>query len=411
MKSKIGTALLSLIIAFGLWLYVVTVVSPEQERSYRNVQVVLEGESALRERNLMIVSDTDFDVRVDLKGSRQDLNNLNSSNLTLTADLSGIYDPGEYDLGYSVGFPGNIPAGAVTVMSKDPSTVQVTIAKRITQTIPVEVNIIGNAADGFFADKPQVVLEHQEVIITGPEEIVKQIDHAYIEVDCTDRTETLSESYRFKLRDAGGNPVDAAMITTNVEQIRIQVPVYMTKQVPLAITVNDGGGATEETSLILIDPVYIDVAGSEAALAQLEQIVLGTINLGEIAEPVEKIYTIPMPEGVTNLSGITEAAVTISFPQLAKKEFQVTTIKTKNVPEGMTADVMTKQLTVVLRGPADLIAKLTADQILVTIDLTGVENTAAVEANITFPEEFAGVGAVGKYSVNVKVTDKANTEE
>lgn len=410
-KSKLGSVLLSLLIAFGMWYYVVTVVSPEQERSYSNVPVVLEGESALREKGLMIVSDPDLTVRVDLKGSRQDLNNLNSSNLVLTADLTGIYEAGEYQLGYSVGYPGNIPGGAVTVMNKDPSTITVVVAERISRSIPVQVEYIGDAADGFIADKPQAELDYQEVTITGPRETVELIHHAYIQVDCTDRTETITESYRFELQDAEGNPVDAAMITTNIEQIKVKVPVFLTKRVMLVLTVNPGGGATEQTSSIEIEPQYIDVSGSESALKDLEQIVLGTINLGEIAEDMEKAYAITLPENVTNLSNITEATVKISFPELTKKEFTITNIKTRNVPEGMAADLLTKQLTITVRGPRGLMAKLTAENIFVEIDLTGVENTAAVEAKITFPEEFDGVGAVGKYSVNVKVEAAADTEE
>jgi hypothetical protein len=51
----------------------------------------------------------------------------------------------------------------------------------------------------------------------------------------------------------------------------------------------------------------------------------------------------------------------------------------------------------------DLVEKLTIGDITVTIDLTGVENTAAVEAKITFPPKFSSLGAVGKYSVSVHV--------
>lgn len=412
MKNKrLGSMLLSLVVAFGLWMYVINNVSTQQERTYNGVQVNLEGESVLRERNLMIISDTDLFVRVELKGSRKDLNNLNSANLTLTANLDGIYDPGEYQLGYGVGFPGNVPAGAVTVMNKQPSTVTVVVAERISRSIPVKVEYIGEAAEGFIADKPQAELDHQEVTISGPREVVEQIDHAYIRVDCTDRTETITESYRFELRDAQGNPVDAAMITTNMEQIRVKVPVFLTKRIPLVLTVNPGGGATEETSKIVVEPGYIDVSGSEKALAELEELLLGTLNLGEIPEDTERTFEIKLPEGVTNLSNISEAVVNISFPALATKEFTVTEIRTKNVPAGMAADLLTKQLTVSIRGPKSLIEKMDAADVIVQIDLTGVEGSVAAEAKITFPAEFGGVGAVGKYSVNVKVEPKANTEE
>lgn len=406
MKSKVLTFLVSIVIAFGMWFYVITVVSPEQERTYNNVAVSLEGESVLRERKLMIISDTNLFVDVELKGNRQNLNNLNSANLILTADLTGIYDPGEYELGYSVGYPGNIPAGSVRVMNKEPSTVKVVVAQRISRSIPVRVEYLGNAADGFIADTPQAVLDYEQVTISGPKETVEQIDHAYILVDCTERTENISESYRYVLRDAQGNPVDAAMITTNVEQIRVQVPVFLTKRIPLVVKVNPGGGATEETTSIVLDPAYIDVSGSESALANLEELVIGTLNLGDLPDDTERIFDITLPEGVKNLSGITSVRVKITFPELMKKEFVITNINTLNVPENMVADLLTKQLTIMVRGPRALMSKLELSDINVTIDLTGVENTAAVEAKITFSAEFTGVGAVGKYSVNVKVEEK-----
>lgn len=412
MKSKFGTMMLALAIAFGMWFYVITVVKTEQERPYKNVQVVLEGESVLRDRNLMIVSDTDLKVQVDLKGSRRDLNNLNSSNLTLIANLAGIYEPGEYQLGYSVGYPGNIPAGSVTVMNKMPSRVTVVVAERISAHIPVRVEYEGNAAEGFIADKPQAELEYEDVIITGPREVVEQIDHAYILVDCAEATETISESYRYVLRDAQNEPVDAAMITTNIEQIHVRVPVFQTKRVELMLTVNPGGGATADTAVIEINPQYIYVSGSENALKDLEKLIIGTLNLGDIPEDTEKTYQITLPEGVTNLNdGETAATVKVSFPNLVKKEFVITQITTRNVPEGMVAELITKQLTVVVRGPRALMDKLTVEDIAVEIDLTGVENTAAVEAKITFPDEMAEVGAVGKYSVNVEVMEKTDTEE
>ena len=47
MKHKIRTLLLSLVISFGLWLYVVTVISPEYEVTVYNVPVELVGTGTL----------------------------------------------------------------------------------------------------------------------------------------------------------------------------------------------------------------------------------------------------------------------------------------------------------------------------------------------------------------------------
>ena len=56
MKSKLTSMLLSVLIAFGLWLYVVTNVSQEAEYTIYNVPVVMEGEALLNEKNLMITA-------------------------------------------------------------------------------------------------------------------------------------------------------------------------------------------------------------------------------------------------------------------------------------------------------------------------------------------------------------------
>ena len=55
-SSKIWTLLLSFLVAFGLWLYVITVVSPESEETYYDIPVTYQND-ILEERGLMIVSE------------------------------------------------------------------------------------------------------------------------------------------------------------------------------------------------------------------------------------------------------------------------------------------------------------------------------------------------------------------
>ena len=90
MKSKATSILLSLIIAFGLWLYVVTNVSQEAEYTIYNVPVVMEGESVLNENNLMITAVSADDVDLTLSGKRSDLAKVNNNNTILKVDLTKI---------------------------------------------------------------------------------------------------------------------------------------------------------------------------------------------------------------------------------------------------------------------------------------------------------------------------------
>lgn len=402
MKHKIGNILMAILIAFGLWLYVITVVSPNQERFYSDIPVILQNTGTLTDRGLMILSNDTPTVNLTLAGTRSDLNKITNENLALTADLSSIYEPGEYLLHYNVATPGDVPTGAVSAQ-KSPDRVTVTVVRRITREVPVKINYQGAVKEGYLLDKSGTELDHEVISITGPEEVVEKIDHAAITVNCEGRTESLGESYVFVLQDADNQPVDAKHITTNTGEIWVQIRITQTKTIPLTLTIQNGGGATEQTAEILIDPVEITISGSESALAELESINLGTIDLADIESATTLEFPITLPEGVENENRITKAIVTISFPELATATFDITRISVVNVESGMEADLLTKVMTVTVRGPAAQIQKLRQGNITVTVDLSGVTGTETVEPTITFSDSFPDVGAVGKYSISVSV--------
>ena len=58
MKNKFLAMAVSVVVAFGLWLFVITVVSPESEKTYFDIPVVLQNKDVLEQRGLMVVSDT-----------------------------------------------------------------------------------------------------------------------------------------------------------------------------------------------------------------------------------------------------------------------------------------------------------------------------------------------------------------
>ena len=72
MKRKIIYALLSVVIAFGLWIYVITTVSPEWEETYYNIPVVLNNETVLHDNGLMLLEEQTPTVTLKLSGKRSD---------------------------------------------------------------------------------------------------------------------------------------------------------------------------------------------------------------------------------------------------------------------------------------------------------------------------------------------------
>ena len=72
---------------------------------------------------------------------------------------------------------------------------------------------------------------------------------------------------------------------------------------------------------------------------------------------------------------------------------------------------LTKQLTITVRGLKAEVQRLNAADILVQVDLAGVENTSAVEPIIRFPESLTSLGEVGSYSISVQVTPEPPATE
>lgn len=410
MKNKIMSLLLSLAVAVALWAYVITTVSPDSKMTISGIPVVYEGETALTEdRGLMVTSEKNATVSLTLSGNRSDLAKLDKSNITVKVDLSKIDDPGERNLTYTYTWPADVPNNAITVESKYPGEIPVTVEKKLSNPVPVQVVYNGSVPDGFLADRESAVLDFPEIRVEGPSSVVSLIDHARVDVDLTGRTESISESYRYTLCDIEGNPVDVEQVATDVAEVRLDLKIRRWEELKLTLTVNYGGGATEQTTTIDIAPQTIKVSGSETMLADFGgELNLGTINLAEIAEDTQQTYDIILPEGVTNESGVDTATVDIRFQGLSTKEFAVKQIKAINIPTEMECDIMSEVIKVTLRGPAGLIDSLTEETIIATVDCAGREAGATtVKAAITFEDEaYNAVGVMGGASVSLNLKAK-----
>ena len=406
-EQRITSAILSLVIAFGLWWYVVNNVSMEDDITFNNIPVVREGESVLNERNLMVTEISTEVVSMNLRGSREDLNKVDSSNMSVKINLSNIDEPGErIPLTYVPSYPATVANTAFEVSYKNPSVIFVSVDYRRTIEIPVTVKWTGTRSENYLYDTENYTLDYTTVTITGPATVADQIDHAQVLIDLTNRSESFSESFRYTLCNEDGEPVDAKSITTSVEEVQLTAQIQQIKEVDLIADVIYGGGATPENTTITLSPEVIRVTGGEAVLEELgDTYTVCSINLADIEKSSNELkYTINLPEGVTNQTGVSEVTVSVRFSGLKTKEFVVDKIEMIHIPEGMIAEVINANVTVRLRGPEAELSKLTEKDITAVVDLSAAEvGTATYKAVIVVGPEFPNVGALKTSSVSATV--------
>ena len=409
MKNKAVAFLLSLLVSLGMWLYVVNYISPESEATFYNIPVVFEGETVLTtERNLMITDISSTTVNMKISGNRSDLNKINSSNIIVKVNLSQVYDPGETHLNYTYSFPGDVSQTALNVENKFPSGITITTDTKLTKEVPVKVVYSGSAPEGFISDTENIALDKNFVTVTGPSTVVDMIDHARISLDLSNQRETISDHFVYTLCDKDGKPVDAEQIVTDVGEIYLNLIIQRFQEVKLMLNVTYGGGATEANTRIQLAPETIRVSGSEKVLESLTELVVGSVDLSTIESDTSLTFPITLPEGVTNLSGVTEVTASIDFDNLLIKKFAVSNIKVVNVPEGMEYDLMNEALEVTLRGNAVLIGTLEPEDISIVVDLSDKEaGTFTVKASIVIEKSsHTGIGEMGTHSVSVTLSDK-----
>ncbi len=417
MKNKLLMGLLSLAIAFGLWVYVITVVSPESETTIYDIPVSLEGENILHEHGLMITENLDPTVDLTIMGNRTDLVNLNKSNITITVDVSKIDRAGTLRSVYEVSFPGDIPNNAISTQHKDPDRVRLVVQERISKNVPVVLDY-GRSELPVGYEIEEETLDIALVPVVGPKAVVDQITQAVVSVDLTDRTQTIYESFPFTLCSEDGQPVeDIGKLTVELDEIKATVKIVHYKDLPLVATVLPGAGATEDNSSIEISPKTLRVYGSEKNLAELKEILLTeAIDLGQILtdEGEVKTLTYVLPPEVTTKEEGNEATVTVTFPELKTAEFtlSVDQVALNHLPEGLQAQVDPEtEITVKVRGDAALIDTLTQEDFLMSINLSGVKvGSQKLELQIALVDEYAGIGFISATASAMVTVRQAETD-
>ena len=228
--KKLLWLLVALLISLAMWLYVITVVSPESEAEFHNVPVVLQGESVMADRKLMFIMEEKPTVTLTLIGNRSDLNKLNASNITVTVDLTRIYESGHHELQYNIAFPGDIPNGAVSVKSREPGNFSLDVERRVVnKPVDITVNTVINGVSTAPVSGYEIMetnLNREQILITGPSSVVDKIAMARVDVNMNERKTSFGEDYMAPVAPYRPHNGDIIMRAPLYKQVK---PLYIGK--------------------------------------------------------------------------------------------------------------------------------------------------------------------------------------
>ena len=405
--NKILYIVLSLLLAIFFWLYVDTEQGHTITKEFRSVPIEFIGaEDVLPSRNLMLTDGEDTTLDLTIRGPRDVVYNLRRSDVRVQVNVTGITAVGPHPLQYTYSFSDNIDSSRVTVECSR-STVTVQVSTLYSQEVPVTVSVTGEVAEGYTYMADRLLYEPSSITLSGREEDVDRVESARIVVDLTDATGTVQQEFSCELLDGQGNVVENDNIRVSDKRIEVTAPVYLIKEVPLTVKFKESPGSALDDVRWELEHQSITLAGEPASLENVEELVLGEVDLSTYLENKEIPMETRLPSGCVNLSGITGTTLYLRFRNLEIRNFTVTNISAVGLSIGQRFDPITTSVDVMVRGPADQVDLVTEEDIRIVVDLTEYTSDGTVSGlpGIVLVDGYDNVGAVGaSYNISGKIS-------
>lgn len=403
-QSNFGLKILSVVFAVMLWVTIINVIDPSDSSLITGIPVEMLNQEALTSLGYTFEVLEGSMVSVTVTGPTSKIDGLTSSDFYASADFSTVNPLSDYvDIQVRC-TKSNVGRNDLDIVLRNP-TVKLNIENREAKTMNVSVDLSGTPADGFTTGDYDI--SPMSVKITGAESTIAEIARVVAEYDVEGASMDISDTVPLRFYDENGELVDTAGLILSRSEVRLKVPILVTKQVPVNYaytgTVRDGYKISDLTSSIN----SIIIAGTADVVAAVSSIDLPAelIDIGDISEDTTYSnirITHYVPATVKIISDAV-AEVVVKVEPLIQKQFAVTAdnITMVNANNALKYTLGKGAVSVTYEGLGADIEKLTGADIKAQID---VSNLGVGTHTVTLQFENVGNCTVdGEYTVSVTI--------
>lgn len=403
LQSKKGNLILALILAIALWAYVVGEKNPDVSKEYKSIPITITNSDILEDEDMAVASVSTSKLNVKLSGNRSVISKVNAEDIDATVDVSKA-SLGENNLKIHLKVPGN-----TYVVQQSITEVTVRVEQRVRDNKSVEVKYRGKTEEGV---EPSLLgVDPEEVEVAGVEGRVSRVDHVQATVKVSKVGDSES-SVKSTLTPVDKNGKKVENVSLSQKQAIVSSILYYTKEVPLDVPVNGDSDAKYERTVEA--PETIVVKGDSAVLETMDSITAEPVDISNITED-KKIKIIPvLPEGITVARESEKLYLTVSVKSLLRDKtvtLDPAAIGISGVGEGLSAEVISTDITVKLTGTSEALESVDAASVSASCDVSGLaEGTHKVTLKVSSSVKNVQVDDhTGK--VQVKLTADSGQEE
>lgn len=398
-----GLKILSLLVAFLVWVVILNVDDPVIPKTFRDIPVTTINENVLAQKDKVyeVVSGETVDVQV--KAKRSVMETLDNSDFQAIADLSKL------SLVYAVPIDVSVPGyGDRVEIVKENYTMQVSLENLEEKQLKINVVTSGTVAEGYYIKEKTT--SPNIIKVSGAESVIDKVNEVVVEVNVNNERESFKKTALPKVYDKNGTLMDSGNITLSYDEVDVSVDLLKTKTVNLFIELKGTPYYGYRYKDFEYEPKQVVIAGEQAELDKV-QYIMGEYNIDYKREDIEDVVNIAdfIKNDVILIDENKNAVVNIHIEKLKSKDINLSSsdIELKNLPPGLAANLnSTDDILVEVLGEEPLLNGINKYNLKPYIDLSDSDIGTKL-FNIQFNPPGGDLTITGGNSISVTISEAA----
>ncbi|MDD3251545.1 MAG: CdaR family protein [Lachnospiraceae bacterium] len=375
LTNNLGLKILSLFLAFFVWLVVVNVSNPEVVRS-REVTLEIENEQVLTAAQRTYEISGKNTVTVYFNVRTRDEYKVRATDFRAYIDLAELYD-----------VTGSVQVKVEVLNNKEiisdaaarPGVVRVETEELQSKRFDLAVDTQGSAAEGYALNG--VTLTPSYVIVEGPVSQVGLISYVGVEISLDGLNSNTEGAVEPVFYDANGNRLTISdRVTVNVPEIQYQLVINKVKALALDFEVSGAVPAGYRYTGVECDVSSVAVLGLKSSLAALNTVTVPAAELNINGATGDKVVTVDirkyLPTGIELAESVNPMVnIRLKVEKLANRTLVLTDsdITKKNQNEGLRSRLVPGRIEVTIQGLGEDLESLSGADLNAALDLAGMQ--------------------------------------
>lgn len=393
--DRLGTILLSIVLALIVWLVAINRENPIVQDIYsEKISISTRG---LSDNLGLVDSLNDKTISIEIKAPKNTWDRLAPNDFDAYVDLSGLED-GQYEVPIQI----YVSEPGVTIMDSTESTQSIELGKIITQSVPIVIEAV-DPAEGYQVEETKY--EQRSVMVSGPEQLVSRVVQGTARFHLQDTKQQVDGIRAIAPVDAEGERVEGVEIKPSTIEIEVSVAqIPGRKEVAVNPDLVGQPNDSYRLSSVIVEPNTVVLQGDNEALSKVPgSVFTQPLELTDATAEIRKSLDLVLPPGVKARDG-DSVSVIASITPIVSSTRETRKPHFDSLGDGLEAKVFLETVTVILSGPVPQLDALEEDDVRVVLDLSGLgTGIHTVTPRVELPQDISQDGILPE-TVEVVIT-------